>query len=123
MPKNQFKDNVNYSAYLQICNKNLKLLRQIDKLNNENLKINNEKLELNKENLILIEEIKNLNNLIDNFHIDLNKLEADYKALNKPLKIDLELTNFSISTIVILLILFISLSSNFITLKKHKKTQ
>jgi len=116
---NQFKDNIKNSLYQEICNKNLKLLRQIDKINNENLD--------------LTEKINYLTNLLDNLDLDLKKMEDDFKALNKPLIIEPELINFSnlsdekaltfsIPTITILFLSLTSLLKYFLTLRNDYKS-
>ena len=125
---NQFKNDVSLSVYQEICNKNLKLLKLLDKVNNENLGLT-ERIEyltnllnnLDNENLNLKENVKFLNNSLDNLDLDLNNLEVNFKALNKPLIIDLELTNFSIPILSLLALLFISLLKNFLTLKNDDK--
>ena len=129
---NQFRNYVNYHSYHKSCVRNLKAFEKIKQLN---LHIER----LLEENLELKDEIVNLQSSIDSFDDELNNLETDYrssletsrsnlirleeevKVLNKPLIIDLELTNFSLPTISLLILLFISLWKNFLTLSNDNQ--
>ena|ERR1700744_1706520 len=115
MPKdNQFKDDISPSLYEEICQSNLKLLRKLDSLNlSQQI--------LLEENVKLKNDLDNLNNNLEIIEIEVDSLEEIFRTLNKPLNINLELTNFSIPTISLLVLLFVSLLKHFLILKEINK--
>lgn len=112
--ENQFKDFIKPSTYKKSNNRILKLLRKLDALNLS-------QQSLLEENIKLKIDLNNLNSSFDNLDDEINNLEVNFKALPKPLIVDLELTKFSTSTIFIINSFIHSLWKNFLTLSNDNK--
>lgn len=100
---NQLKEDIKYSLYEEVCQRNLKLMRNNDKLN-----LTNQQLQ---------SEIKALNSSLNSLEKELNNLESNFQSLNKPL-INAEC---NISVLSFLTLLFLSLFSNLLGLNKEIK--
>jgi len=126
---NQFKEDIQISLYQEICERNLKLLRAIDKVNltNQNLltkiaNLQSEKEALNKDFDDLREEFKeNLNKLERQHKEDVDNLHYE-QTLNKLSNIIFDNDDFPNHFICFLIILLVSLSLNIKNFTSFKKT-